>query len=130
MINWPRLRLRKATTTKKKNQQNIFWYIFNEIVFKIFVLFLLSLKAVNRKAYMVYDVEPSRNVVGGAFYTGHFFEEALVARLYEACLAYVESKVKKKNKSVFLLFISSFFYETKIPLNKKKTEPMLSPRSV
>mmetsp|Transcript_7062 Transcript_7062/g.23398 ORF Transcript_7062/g.23398 Transcript_7062/m.23398 type:complete len:287 (+) Transcript_7062:1175-2035(+) len=43
----------------------------------------------NRKLYMLFDVEPSREVTGGAWYTEHEFDSEFIDGLRQACLQYI-----------------------------------------
>lgn len=52
-----------------------------------------SIKSVtsgNKKLYMLYELEPSREVTGGAWYTEHEFDSEFIEALREACFRYID----------------------------------------
>mmetsp|Transcript_2613 Transcript_2613/g.4451 ORF Transcript_2613/g.4451 Transcript_2613/m.4451 type:complete len:284 (+) Transcript_2613:174-1025(+) len=54
-----------------------------------------SVKSVNnpsRKVYMLAELEPSREITGGAWYTEHQFDTAFIDVLREACLSFINRK--------------------------------------
>ena len=46
----------------------------------------------NRKVYMLYELEPSRELTGGAWYTEHEFDSEFIEALREACLRFIEKQ--------------------------------------
>mmetsp|Transcript_8850 Transcript_8850/g.25517 ORF Transcript_8850/g.25517 Transcript_8850/m.25517 type:complete len:282 (-) Transcript_8850:212-1057(-) len=46
----------------------------------------------NRKVYMLYELEPSRELTGGAWYTAHEFDSEFIEALREACFRYIEQQ--------------------------------------
>lgn len=57
-----------------------------------------SIQATNKKVYMLYDIEPAREVSGGAWYdktTGEFDVEFMRA-LENACMLYLEKKLARR----------------------------------
>ena len=44
----------------------------------------------NRKVYMLYDLEPSREITGGAWYTEHEFDAEYIQCLQETCFQFIK----------------------------------------
>eukprot|EP01083_Nonionella_stella_P077245 210822_1 len=50
-----------------------------------------TIAARNRKMYMLFDLDPARDVTGGAYYNGSDFDEKLVQNVYDSCQNYISS---------------------------------------
>lgn len=48
-----------------------------------------SVEGANRKVYMLYDLEPAREVTGGAWYTDRHLDSEFVGQAREICLQYI-----------------------------------------
>ena len=44
----------------------------------------------NRKVYMLFELEPSREITGGAWYTGHEYDSEFIAVLRQECHKYIK----------------------------------------
>eukprot|EP00299_Pterocystis_sp_00344_P016460 c8263_g2_i1.p1 GENE.c8263_g2_i1~~c8263_g2_i1.p1 ORF type:complete len:196 (-),score=44.99 c8263_g2_i1:152-739(-) len=53
-----------------------------------------SISGKNKKVYMLYNVEPSRDVTGGAWYSDQEFDSEFINVLYSHVLHYVTEKVR------------------------------------
>eukprot|EP00743_Colponemidia_sp_Colp-15_P002428 GILK01002632.1.p1 GENE.GILK01002632.1~~GILK01002632.1.p1 ORF type:complete len:289 (-),score=49.54 GILK01002632.1:117-956(-) len=51
-----------------------------------------SIQAKNKKVYMLYELEPSREVTGGAWYSEQEFDQQFISVLSENCLTYIQKK--------------------------------------
>eukprot|EP00850_Spirogloea_muscicola_P000127 SM000001S04529 [mRNA] locus=s1:715442:718602:+ [translate_table: standard] len=51
-----------------------------------------SVASKNRKVYMLIELEPSREITGGAWYTEHEFDAEFIAVLRQQCLQYILHK--------------------------------------
>jgi DNA-directed RNA polymerase III subunit RPC6 len=51
-----------------------------------------SVSGGNRKVYMLYELEPSRELTGGAWYTEHEFDSEFIEALREACLRFIQKQ--------------------------------------
>lgn len=49
-----------------------------------------SVASANRKVYMAFDVEPAREISGGAWYTEHEFDAEFISTLRQACINFIE----------------------------------------
>lgn len=65
-----------------------------------------SVQGKNRKVYMLYELEPAREVTGGAFHSGHELDLEFVAQLAEVALAYLRKFIVASADEI-LGFISS-----------------------
>lgn len=52
-----------------------------------------------RKVYMLYELEPSSEITGGAWYSGQEFDTAFVDVLAEQCYKFILSRVKMWKRS-------------------------------
>ncbi len=44
----------------------------------------------NRKVYMLFELEPSREITGGAWYTGHEYDSEFIEVLRQQCHQYIK----------------------------------------
>ena len=49
-----------------------------------------SVASSNRKVYMLFELEPSREITGGAWYTGHEYDSEFIAVLRQECHKYIK----------------------------------------
>jgi DNA-directed RNA polymerase III subunit RPC6 len=61
----------------------------------------------NRKVYMLYDLEPSREITGGAWYTEQEFDTEFINILCEQCVNFIYSKDRVTLEEVSEFIISS-----------------------
>jgi len=83
-----------------------------------------SIKAVankNRKVYMVYELEPSAEITGGAWYTENEFDHEFIEVLRNACLKFVLRQQKTTLKA-----ISAFIHEKGLSNVELKEEDISS----
>ena len=52
-----------------------------------------TIAAKNRKVYMITEMEPSRDITGGVFYTDQELDEELVSTLYSLCYNFIVQNV-------------------------------------
>lgn len=71
----------------------------------------------NRKVYMKYDLEPSREITGGVWFTDHEFDEDFADSIRAACLQYI-----KRMEKVTLQDVCGFIDERKISRVKLRLE--------
>eukprot|EP00163_Fabomonas_tropica_P024147 TRINITY_DN4176_c0_g1_i4.p1 TRINITY_DN4176_c0_g1~~TRINITY_DN4176_c0_g1_i4.p1 ORF type:complete len:287 (+),score=29.92 TRINITY_DN4176_c0_g1_i4:104-964(+) len=55
-----------------------------------------SIQSKNKKVYMLYDIEPSREVTGGAWYNEQEFDTEFIETLRQVCLSFVTHHGKAK----------------------------------
>ena len=63
----------------------------------------------NRKVYMLFELEPSREITGGAWYTEHEYDSEFINVLREQCVKFIYSKEK-----VTLEEVSEFVRQSKL----------------
>jgi DNA-directed RNA polymerase III subunit RPC6 len=63
----------------------------------------------NRKVYMLYELEPSREITGGAWYTEHEYDAEFISVLREQCVKFIMSRGK-----VTLDDVCDFVKQTKL----------------
>ena len=63
----------------------------------------------NRKVYMLYELEPSREITGGAWYTEHEYDAEFISVLREQCVKFIMSRGK-----VTLDEVCDFVKQTKL----------------
>lgn len=63
----------------------------------------------NRKVYMLYELEPSREITGGAWYTEHEYDAEFISVLREQCVKFILSRGK-----VTLEDVCEFVRKTKL----------------
>ena len=63
----------------------------------------------NRKVYMLFELEPSREITGGAWYTEHEYDAEFINVLREQCVKFIYSKEK-----VTLEEVSDFVRQSKL----------------
>lgn len=63
----------------------------------------------NRKVYMLYELEPSREITGGAWYTEHEYDAEFIHVLREQCVKFILAKGK-----VTLTDVCDFVKQTKL----------------
>jgi len=51
-----------------------------------------SVASSNRKVYMLFELEPSREVTGGAWYTGHEYDTEFITALRTACADFIKQQ--------------------------------------
>lgn len=49
-----------------------------------------SIEGKNKKVYMLFELEPAKEVSGGSWYTGHEFDTEFISNLERACEKYLE----------------------------------------
>ena len=61
----------------------------------------------NRKVYMKYDLEPSREITGGAWFTDQEFDSDFVDEMRNVCLVYIRDEKKVTLQDVFEYIVES-----------------------
>jgi len=74
----------------------------------------------NRKVYMLYDLEPSREITGGAWYTEHEYDAEFINVLREQCVKFICSKDR-----VTLEEVSDFVRSSKLSHVELASEDVL-----
>ena len=81
-----------------------------------------SVKNKNRKVYMIFELEPSATVTGGAWYTDNELDNEYIDVLRDACLQFV-----RKRRRATVAEISQFIREKKLSKVELGEEEVLAP---
>lgn len=58
-----------------------------------------SIEGKNKKVYMLYELEPAKEVRGNSWYTGSEFDSAFIEALRETAIAYIKDACEKKGQT-------------------------------
>ena len=78
----------------------------------------------NRKVYMKYDLEPSREITGGAWFTDQEFDSTFVNQMRRLCLDYIMDEKKVTLQDVFEFIVESKV--SKVNLRKEDVEQIVN----
>eukprot|EP01105_Mastigella_eilhardi_P017675 TRINITY_DN4071_c0_g1_i2.p1 TRINITY_DN4071_c0_g1~~TRINITY_DN4071_c0_g1_i2.p1 ORF type:complete len:287 (-),score=82.20 TRINITY_DN4071_c0_g1_i2:50-910(-) len=80
-----------------------------------------SVVAKNRKVYMVYDVEPSREITGGAWYNEQDLDEDFIEVLHDQCYLFISNKSFASAEEVYHFIKESRVFEADLRLEDIQT---------